>query len=74
MSRNQRQITINMIREFKIPAIVWQSENCREMVRERNLLYEPPITQQLTDQELQSHIDLPFSTEVQCHSQAVGKI
>ena len=32
------------IREFKIPAIVWQSEQCRDMVRARDLIYEPPIT------------------------------
>ena len=59
------------IREFKMPAIVWQSEQCRDMVRARDLIYEPPITHSLTDQELQSYVDVPFCTEVQCHSQAV---
>ena len=41
------------------------------MVRARDLIYEPPITHSLTDQELQSYLDVPFRTEVQCHSQAV---
>ena len=63
-----------MIREFKIPEIVWHAATCREMVRQRDLLYEPPMLQQMTDQEVEVYVDVPFATEVHCHSQAVGKI
>ena len=43
------------------------------MVRQRDLLYEPPMLKQLTSQEVQVYIDVPFSTVVHCHSQAVER-
>ena len=58
-----------MIREFKnllkSSEIFWKAKNCREMVRQRDLHYEPPMLDQLTDQRsCRPIIDVPFSTEV----------
>ena len=61
-------------RVFRVPPLNWEAESYDEIVSLAGHVTEPPVTRQMTEQELQSaRDDPPTLPEFPCHSQSVER-
>jgi len=63
----------HQIREFRPPAIKDAAVTLQDLLSPEESVFEPPLSSQLSDEELDQIMELSYSSSIPCHSQGVER-
>jgi hypothetical protein len=63
----------HQIREFRPPAVKDTAVTLQDLLSAEESVFEPPLSSQLSDEELDQIMELPYSSSIPCHSQGVER-